>query len=425
MLENLENNMSKNTFMLMQKFGEAIQKGDYHTILDLLKQKNMDINCWASRNNWTPLHLAIEENKPELVSLFLLMGANPNASCAEGSAIELACKKGNPTIVRYLLENPHLKGVEITEEVEGDESKTTIKYRISAGYVIESYTLQGDTISNRKLAVVDGNKFEEHNEVARQFRDAAAKGNFEKIESFFSKNQAFDERLEHFNRVFENVVESGFFDLVNRILQEGIYLSDSTLKKSLQSAPKPIKELIKLEKQKQIDLMQAYIENQNNVPSFQKAAEGIFEQHKRAFDNLLVQKEKNLEYLFQKIDALEDYGKKLIDSGSDKGTPVIELAKNIRSQIKNYLKEDSNKKDMSIELGKLISEGKKVMRKDRNALDKIAHIVLAFTVIGSLILLGNKYLTGSFFLNPTKREQLLDNINKDTKQIINIKRNTP
>jgi hypothetical protein len=125
--------------------------------------------------------------------------------------------------------------------------------------------------------------------------------------------------------------------------------------------------------------------------------------------------------LFQKIYALEQHGKTLKDQGHPrKGGTAITLAKNIRTQVDLFLKKDSNTETISIALSNIITNGKKSMGEDRKVKDIIAHIVLALTGVGLLIIIGKKLATGSGFLNSTKRQKILSDIDKEVKNKVKL-----
>jgi hypothetical protein len=394
----------------MQKLADAIETDDYQTILTLLKNKNMDINCYASRASYTPLHMAIEHNKPELVLLFLQMGANPNARCDQGLAIDMACKNGNPQIVQHLINDSRLSVEERSINVE--ENKTTIGYLSESGVHKKCYSLQGDKVI-KEANVNSSYKTEEEyaNYVSGriiQFSEDINHGNVEGIKSFLYSG-LYEDRV---HNSFQKVLELGCFDTVDLMLKEGIYMSDEMPKKSTSPL---IKERIKLEQQKQIDLMQAYVKQRKTPLFYQQEIAKIITQYESSLKNLVTQIEDTEKKLFKKIDELEEYGSNL---NLAKGDRVCQCAKEIRDHVTNYLKNDSNKKDISIELTKLLSDSKKTMGKDRKFLDKIGHIALLFTGIGALVMVGHKFLTGTFFLNQTKRGKLLDNINDEIKTIM-------
>lgn len=93
------------------KLHSAIQGNDLNAILALFEQEDFDVNT-QGRSNWTPLLVAVEENKPDLVKLFLCMGANPNhAECNGITPLMLAVNKGLEEVVSVLLNDYRTKVV--------------------------------------------------------------------------------------------------------------------------------------------------------------------------------------------------------------------------------------------------------------------------------------------------------------------------
>lgn len=63
----------------------------------------------------------------------------------------------------------------------------------------------------------------------------------------------------------------------------------------------------------------------------------------------------------------------------------------------------------------LIEKNKNILGNDRKFKDILGHILLALTGIGLIVMAGKKIATGSFFLNQTKRQKLLGDIEKEVK----------
>jgi hypothetical protein len=75
------------------------------------------------------------------------------------------------------------------------------------------------------------------------------------------------------------------------------------------------------------------------------------------------------------------------------------------------------KKAATIQLKLLIDAGNLTLGEDRNVKDKIAHFCLACTVLGLVPMVYNKIYNGSFFLNSTKRQTLLSDIENDQSMV--------
>ena len=70
--------------------------------------------------NETPLHIAIEENKPEFVKYLLKKKANPNIIDYEGNTTLIkACSKNNVEIVKAILESSTITNIENIENNKG------------------------------------------------------------------------------------------------------------------------------------------------------------------------------------------------------------------------------------------------------------------------------------------------------------------
>lgn len=102
---------------------------------------------------------------------------------------------------------------------------------------------------------------------------------------------------------------------------------------------------------------------------------------------------------------LEQYGQTLKNEGWSKGDPVINLSKHLRHVVCSY-----NKEEAAPRIHALIQKGKLVLREDRRALDILAHIFIAITLVGFGFMVAQKIQTGTFFLNKTKREILLSEL---------------
>lgn len=128
--------------------------------------------------------------------------------------------------------------------------------------------------------------------------------------------------------------------------------------------------------------------------------------------------------LLKKIYELDEYGKDLKVKGHlTKGNKVVKLATDLRYQINTFNRGDCDSSTASEAVSKLLSNGKRMMGEDRTFKDIIAHIILALTGIGLIIILCNKYLSNSksIFLNPTKRQKILGVIEERSQNIFKIK----
>jgi len=122
--------------------------------------------------------------------------------------------------------------------------------------------------------------------------------------------------------------------------------------------------------------------------------------------------------LLNKIQALKNYGEKPHMIGA-KGDNTIILAEKLRTVIINFAENKIDNKMASQEITQLIKQGHKTLGEDRNIADIIAHICLALTGVGLVIMGINKLCYGSFFLNSTKRQIMLDEIKND-ESLVNL-----
>lgn len=87
----------------------AIKNDDFAAMLEIISLPDYDINrCY--NGNYTALSIAVENQKPEFVSVFLQMGANPNFQIkGEVPLTVRAMSDGNDAIVTLLLEDPRTR----------------------------------------------------------------------------------------------------------------------------------------------------------------------------------------------------------------------------------------------------------------------------------------------------------------------------
>jgi hypothetical protein len=117
--------------------------------------------------------------------------------------------------------------------------------------------------------------------------------------------------------------------------------------------------------------------------------------------------------VIKKIEGLDNYGHELKKAGKNRGDKAINLAINLRSELYSYINETAKKEETTLKIHALMQQGKLIMREDRRALDILAHILIALTGVGLAFMLKQKQQTGTFFLNKTKREVLLSNVEEE------------
>ena len=75
----------------------------YHMLKEEEREKYLNT---SNKKQETPLHVAVRENKEEMIKLFLSHGANPTRKTADRSTLlHIACQNGNSNSVRIILES--------------------------------------------------------------------------------------------------------------------------------------------------------------------------------------------------------------------------------------------------------------------------------------------------------------------------------
>jgi len=110
----------------MSQLIKAIRECNIREVKNLLRKGGIDIEQRGEDSDFTPLHLAIECNSPQIVRLLLDAGANPNASlsfnlkytggavsidnddyeskfCKAATPLHIAVDRGSKEIVHLLL----------------------------------------------------------------------------------------------------------------------------------------------------------------------------------------------------------------------------------------------------------------------------------------------------------------------------------
>lgn len=114
-----------------------------------------------------------------------------------------------------------------------------------------------------------------------------------------------------------------------------------------------------------------------------------------------------------KISELKKYGNQLVSEGRVRaGENCIKLANELDGHIKQYLNGGTDSQQASTAINESLEKGVATMRSDHRFLEIIAHILICATVIG-LVILGIRAAfsnTHQFFINPTKREGMLQEV---------------
>ncbi|MFI4963337.1 MAG: hypothetical protein ACHP6H_05720, partial [Legionellales bacterium] len=346
----------------MNKLGQALEERDYQALYALLEAQNWDINASLTAEGAYFLESACSKDIPEVTALFLNMGANP-----------------------------HQKRE------------------------------QSDTTPNQEQIAA--------------FMKAAQEGNAIEIKKMLSEGFAYSET--HCFGALEAAVQSDSFEVVALLVEQGTQLTDERVHAHFKNnAQKPQLELIstlfELERAKQKGIMDAFIRNKDNSDASTHAIDAIKNEFKikahklRAEHAIRWPHQYNLPLItapeivpaelatvLKSIRELEDYGQKLKNKGKAKGDKAIHLAKNLRSEVCSYANNTLNKEEATYRIHAFMQQGRLVMREDRTLLDILAHIAFALTGYGLYKMRENKQKTGTFFLTPTKRERLLDDVDKE------------
>ncbi len=117
--------------------------------------------------------------------------------------------------------------------------------------------------------------------------------------------------------------------------------------------------------------------------------------------------------LESKINELNVYGQSLKTEGREAaGQNCIDVAEHLKTQVNDYLSPNSDKSALSLTINQTLTKGVSTLRSDRRAMDIVAHIAICLTVIGLVILGIRAAFTHTFFVNSTKRENMLEDVNR-------------
>ncbi len=107
------------------------------------------------------------------------------------------------------------------------------------------------------------------------------------------------------------------------------------------------------------------------------------------------------------IQKLADYAQTLT---GNKKNQAESLAQQLENTVNEFLCDRLDRAMASQHMSDLICKGRQTMRQDRTALDILAHIAIACTVVGFVVMLVNKISHDTFFLTKTSRERHLETI---------------
>lgn len=125
-------------------------------------------------------------------------------------------------------------------------------------------------------------------------------------------------------------------------------------------------------------------------------------------------REEQKQTILDKVAELKEYGEALISAKYvEKGVTIVILADRIAAKVEDYYHGKIDINNASKQLESIITEGKQAVGKDRKFSDILAHIVLALSGVGLLLMLANKFIakaqTGMFF-NQTPSQKILSKV---------------
>ncbi len=111
--------------------------------------------------------------------------------------------------------------------------------------------------------------------------------------------------------------------------------------------------------------------------------------------------------VLQSITDLDNYGQLLYDKDRCiAGNRTKLLAQHLQIVIKSLVNNTLTKEEAAEKISVLLNNGQHALGQDRRCRDIIAHIILACTGIGLIVMMINKYYTGQFFLNTHRQHKL-------------------
>ena len=274
-----------------------------------------------------------------------------------------------------------------------------------------------------------------------EFMDAIKNGNIHKVKEMLSNGFAYSSR--RYRGAIVLAVESKSFDVVQCLVEQGEQLSAPVLQESLQinyHHPwlSPIIKFFELEKQKQKQkqMIKAFCDAKGKLTDciqeieqiekeFKKQVQLIRAEHAIRFSHInnvgfidlteddISKKNNHVIPLIKRIDSLKKYGEKLKKEDHRGAQQVINLALNLQSEVCCYVDGKMAKEEATHRIDALMQQGKLMMRDHHRAQDILGHILLALTGIGIILMMKQKMCMGTFFLNKTKRERLLSNVDEE------------
>jgi ankyrin repeat protein len=270
--------MEQRTNHTMEAMVKAIENNNYQAMLTLFEQPEFDINQYATKGchaNLTLVALAIHFKKPELVELFLLMGANPYGGHADQNPINL------------------IDFTALTQASSSEISNLLLRYQQS------NHPPDMLNIPDYDASVTDA------------FIAAVKAGQHATVKRMLDGGLIYTDqcRFDIIDTAFALAVESGCYKTVALLLQRGAAISDAQVRAHLDQNKtntryKGINQLIRLEKQKQTDIMFNFVSEWGNLETCRAPIHTIRETyHKHMYgpnlsfyqimENLITETERN------------------------------------------------------------------------------------------------------------------------------------
>ncbi len=407
------------TEKMFPKLYDAIKEDNYRELVEIFTAPEFDINQFSIDGYYKGISIegnlsyinsamsyAISLGKTSLVELFLLMGANPYQA-------------GNPTSTPIA----NINDANIKPE---DKELMLSIFKKQPNINSNFCSINKINFSNEQILYIDKN-----------FMDEIFRDNHKILQSKLS-NIRYTDACCNYNYHYTALVSailSTSITTVKLFIDRGAIISNACVRKYLkefaeESWIKPIAKLLQLEKERQITIMKIFALYKGNIDDCRDYIIEFNKKHKEQTNILTETKNPNLQWdavyeansiilntipeyknVSEKINQLDTYGRKLNNSGKHhKYQKILEVVNNLKKILLNYHTEELNKDRTNNELRLTFNQAYKALGEDRNIQDYLAHIALAITGIGLLIMSINKICYGSFFLNNTKRQDMLKEI---------------
>ena len=228
---------------------EAIEKGDYALMSEVLKLPDFDINARVYGKN-TSLGNAVLANKPELVSVFLQMGANPNTPLNNTlTPLQYAVSNNLVGVAKALLEDPRTKDT-VSPKARGIESGGTALHIAKAkGHeeIVDLLTAKGavDIGTGRKAQVQEQFKHisflapaDIKGELKKAFFEAVETGDIKTLNDLIDNKGVTltgDASKNYIDSALDVACEKGHLAVVKKLVEVGSNYTNQSSKKNEES----------------------------------------------------------------------------------------------------------------------------------------------------------------------------------------------